>query len=177
MLTPVSWHQHLAHLLLRSWDATVGAMSTSNLAIAVGVVIVVPALYKVIRQRGLRSVVTNWRRGLLTSTSLGFLAWVLLFAWHVVLQVYQDTRSLLSEAGTWRLRMRPFWLRTVVLLRTLERRTRVRGTHHPGQDWYPRSNTTPSLWPRTPLPLRQRTTPCSTPTSMPKLRTGTYQRK
>ncbi|HZT32180.1 MAG TPA: hypothetical protein VFA33_19995 [Bryobacteraceae bacterium] len=73
-------------------------MSTSNLAIAVGVVIVVPALYKVIRQRGLRSVVTNWRRGLLTSTSLGFLAWVLLFAWHVVLQVYQDHEELVKRS-------------------------------------------------------------------------------
>jgi len=98
MPTPVFWHQHFAHLLLRSWNATVGAMSTSNLAIAVGVVIVVPALYKVVRQRGFRGLVSDWRRGLLTSASLGFFAWVLLFGWYVVLQVCQDHQELVNRS-------------------------------------------------------------------------------
>ena len=74
-------------------------MSTSNLAMAVGVVILVPALYKGVSLRGFRGVVSDWKRGLLSSTSLGIFAWVLLFGWHVLSQVYQDHQELVKRSA------------------------------------------------------------------------------
>jgi len=87
------------HLLFRAIALEFAGMSTSALALAVGLVPLVARLFPAYQRGKWPAVKTEvWKDalwGLLTSLSV----WVLLFFWFFAMAVYQDHRGLAKRAG------------------------------------------------------------------------------
>jgi cell division protein FtsB len=101
-VTPTSWFGHIVNLLHRSWNASVAAMGTSNLAIVVGLAVCLPAGYNLIRYRRLSTMLKQWRRGVLSTTALVILAWLLVVSYHLENTIYEDHQNLVVARNSLR---------------------------------------------------------------------------
>lgn len=109
MMVITMWKTHLHHLCLRAWNSLLGALSTSNLNVAIFTVLIPVATFLALLifncywnrndGRRLREKIKASVIPTLIVAVITVVAWIALFSWSVAATIYRDHEFLVTTNG------------------------------------------------------------------------------